>query len=223
MGNNKFTLKIGILTILLATSTLESSAIEGRDIEYKEINPWLIISAEAKSELLEIKLRLQILNEEISYEQVKVWIIENDQILNEVPVNFEDGAINLPAYTKERAKQLALRINQDKETAVLDMSVNIDNPPSKKISYQDLFVLLDDINNATKKMAGALYIFAPKVKSLRFQFDEPASIDILAKKKTYNYKTDENSIIEIESSSRLMKEDPEVIFSILPKATEPSS
>ena len=126
MGNNKLTLKIGILTILLATATLESRAVEGRDIEYKEINPWLIISAEAKSELLEIKLRLQILNEEISYEQVKVWIIENDQILNEVPVNFEDGAINLPAYTKERAKQLALRINQDKETAVLDMSVNID-------------------------------------------------------------------------------------------------
>ncbi len=202
-------------------SFLASAASEGRDIQYKEINPWIIMSSQAKSELLETKFILQILNEEITYEQVNAWIIENGQILNEIPIDPKDGTINLPAYTMERAERLALRINQKKETVVLDMSVNIDNPASKEIPYQDLFVLLDDINNATKKIAGALYIFAPKVKSLRFQFDRPASIDILAKKKTYSYKTDENSIIEIKSSNQLMKENPDVIFSVLPKATEP--
>tara|TARA_B100000214_G_scaffold373681_1_gene354544 strand:+ start:1112 stop:1762 length:651 start_codon:yes stop_codon:yes gene_type:complete len=209
------------ISIAILMSFLASAASEGRDIQYKEINPWIIMSSQAKSELLETKFILQILNEEITYEQVNAWIIENGQILNEIPIDPKDGTINLPAYTMERAERLALRINQKKETVVLDMSVNIDNPASKEIPYQDLFVLLDDINNATKKIAGALYIFAPKVKSLRFQFDRPASIDILAKKKTYSYKTDENSIIEIKSSNQLMKENPDVIFSVLPKATEP--
>jgi len=221
MYNRKLILRRLFLGFLSAIVATQSVASEGREIKYKEINSILSIVSQSKSPLIESRLKLDILSKEISYDEIKVWIVEGDQILKEIPVDMPDGSIKLPVFTKARAKQLALRLNQDKDKLLLNFSANIKPPSSTVIPYRDLFVLIEDINNVTKKMAGAMYLFAPKMDALKFRFDQPATIEIPANKKNYRYETDTDLVIEAKISSRLMKENPTVTFSVIPASIEP--
>jgi len=221
MHNRKLILRRLFLGFLSAIVATQSVASEGREIKYKEINSILSIVSQSKSPLIESRLKLDILSKEISYDEIKVWIVEGDQILKEIPVDMPDGSIKLPVFTKARAKQLALRLNQDKDKLLLNFSANIKPPSSTAIPYRDLFVLIEDINNVTKKMAGAMYLFAPKMDALKFRFDQAAIIEIPANKKTYHYETDSDFVVEVKGSSRLMKENPQVTFSIIPVSVEP--
>jgi len=210
-----------LLGFLLTIVGTQSMASEGREIEYGEINPILSIVSQSKSPLLESQFKLKILSKEISYDDIKVWIVEGNQIFNEIPLDMLDGSIKLPVFTEARAKQLALRVNQDKDKLELEFSTNIKIPSSTVMPYQDLFILTEDINNFTKKMAGAMYLFAPKMDALMFRFDQPAIIKIPANKKTYRYETDSDFVVEVKISSRLMKENPQVTSSVIPVSIEP--
>jgi len=88
--------------------------------------------------------------------------------------------------------------------------------------YKDLFIVVEDFNQFIKKMAGAMSFFAPKTSALKFQFDQPATVEISANTKTCRYDTDSDQAIEIKMSSRLMKENPNVIFSTIPASVEPT-
>ena len=210
-----------LLGLLLAIVETQSAASEGREIEYGEINTILSTVSQSKSPLIESQFKLEILSKEISYDEIKVWIVEDDQILKEILVDMTNGSIKLPVFKEARAKQLALRLNQGKDALVLNFNANIKSPSSTVMPYRDLFFLIEDINNVTKKMAGAMYLFAPKMSSLKFRFDQPATIEIPANKKNYRYETDTDLVIEVKSSSRLMKENPPVTFSVIPASIEP--
>ena len=71
-------------------------------------------------------------------------------------------------------------------------------------------------------MAGTFSFFAPKTNALKFQFDQAAAIEIRADIKIYRYEIDSDLAIEVNMSSRLMKENPAVIFSVIPVAIEPT-
>ena len=87
--------------------------------------------------------------------------------------------------------------------------------------YKDLFTVIEDFNQFVKKMAGAMSFFAPKTSALKFQFDQPATIEIPANTKTHRYDTDSDQAIEIKISSSPMTENPTVVFSIIPASIEP--
>ena len=221
----KSILKIGVSLIigfvLLAIVGTQSAASEGREIEYEKINTLLSTVSQSKSPLIESQVKLEILSKEISYDEIKVWIVEDNQILNEIPVDLTNGTIKLPVFKEARAKQLALRLNQDKDSLVLNLNASIKSPSSTVMSYRDLFLIIEDFNNVTKKLAGAMYLFAPKMSSLKFRFDQPATIEIPVNKKNYRYETDTDLVIEAKISSRLMKENPTVTFSVIPASIEP--
>ncbi len=61
----------------------------------------------------------------------------------------------------------------------------------------------------------------PDMDALKFIFDEPASIEIQSKKKTYHFKTNTDYEISIDVRSKLMKENPKVVFSIPVTGMEP--
>ena len=206
-------LLLGLLLVIVAA---QSTASEGREIEYEEINTVQSAVSQSKSPLIDGRFKLEILSKEISYDEIKIWIVEGDQILKEILIDTTNGSIKLPLFEEARAKQLALRLNQDKEALVLNFNANIKSPSSTEMPYRDLFFLIEDINKVTKKLAGAMYLFAPKMRSLKFRFDQPATIEIPANKKKYLYETDTDLVIEVKSSSRLMKENPSVNFSVIP-------
>ena len=131
-----------LLGFLLAIVGTQSAASEGREIEYEKINTLLSTVSQSKSPLIESHLKLEILSKEISYDEIKVWILEDNQILNEIPVDLTNGTIKLPVFKEARAKQLALRLNQDKDSLVLNLNASIKSPSSTVMTYRDLFLII---------------------------------------------------------------------------------
>ena len=197
-------------------------ATEGREIEYEKINRLLSTVSQSKSPLIQSEINLEILSDAISYDDVKVSIVNGDQLLQQIPVDVITGTIELPVFEEDTAKQLALRLNQDKEALVVNLNASIKPPSSTTMPYNDLFIVIEDFNQFVKKMAGAMAFFAPKTSALKFQFDQPATIEIPANTKAYRYHTDSDQAIEIKTSSRLMKENPTVFFSVIPVSIEPT-
>ena len=198
-------------------------ASEGRDIEYEKINRLLSTVSESKSPLIQSEIKLEILSDEISYDDVKVSIVNGNQMLKQIPVDVITGTIELPVFEDDTAKQLALKLNQDKDALVVNLNASIKPPSSATMPYNDLFIVIEDFNRFIKKMAGAMSFFAPKTNALKFQFDQPATIEIPANKTNYRYETNSDRAIEVKVSSRLMKENPTVVFSVIPVSIEPTS
>ena len=198
-------------------------ASEGRDIEYEKINRLLSTVSESKSPLIQSEIKLEILSDEISYDDVKVSIVNGNQMLQQIPVDVITGTIELPVFEDDTAKQLALKLNQDKDALVVNLNASIKPPSSATMPYNDLFIVIEDFNRFIKKMAGAMSFFAPKTNALKFQFDQPATIEIPANKTNYRYETNSDRAIEVKVSSRLMKENPTVVFSVIPVSIEPTS
>ena len=205
--------------LLIVGATVAS---EGREIEYEKINRFLSTVSQSKSPLIQSEIKLEILSDEISYDDVKVSIMNGDQMLQRIPVDLITGTIELPVFEEDTAKQLALKLNQDKDALVVNLNAGIKPPSSTMMPYKDLFIVIEDFNQFVKKMAGAMSFFAPKTSALKFQFDQPATIEIPANTKAYRYDTDSDQAIEIKTSSRLMKENPTVVFSVTPVSIEPT-
>ena len=196
-------------------------ASEGREIEYEKINRLLSTVSQSKSPLIQSEIKLEILSDEISYDDVKVSIVNGDQMLKQIPVDVITGTIELPVFEDDTAKQLALKLNQDKDALVVNLNAGIKPPSSTMMPHKDLFIVNEDFNQSVKRMAGAMSFFAPKTSALEFQFDQPATIEIPANTKTHRYDTDSDQAIEIKMSSSLMTENPTVVFSIIPASIEP--
>ena len=171
--------------------------------------------------MIQSEIKLEILSDEISYDDVKVSIVNGNQMLKQIPVDVITGTIELPVFEDDTAKQIALKLNQDKDALVVNLNAGIKPPSSTMMPYKDLFIVIEDFNQFVKKMAGAMSFFAPKTSALKFQFDQPATIEIPGIKK-HRYDTDSDQAIEIKMSSRLMKENPTVVFSVIPVSIEPT-
>ena len=197
-------------------------ASEGREIGYEKINRLLSTVSQSKSPLIQSEIKLEILSNEISYDDVKVSIVNGDQMLQRIPVDVITGTIELPVFEEDTAKQLALKLNQDKDALVVNLNAGIKPPSSTMMPYKDLFIVIEDFTQFVKKMAGAMSFFAPKTSALKFQFDQPATIEIPTNTKTHRYDTDSDQTIEIKMSSSLMTENPTVVFSIIPESIEPT-
>ena len=149
-----------LLGFLLAIVGTQSAASEGREIEYEKINTLLSTVSQSKSPLIESQIKLEILSKEISYDEIKVWIVEDNQILNEIPVDLTNGTIKLPVFKEARAKQLALRLNQDKDSLVLNLNASIKSPSSTVMSYSRfVFNNRRFLNNADEKVGKVRCIY----------------------------------------------------------------
>ena len=100
-------------------------ASEGREIEYEKINRLLSTVSQSKSPLIQSEIKLEILSDEISYDDVKVSIVNGNQMLQQIPVDVITGTIELPVFEDDTAKQIALKLNQDKDALVVNLNAGI--------------------------------------------------------------------------------------------------
>ena len=117
-------------------------ASEGREIEYEKINRLLSSVSQSKSSLIQSEINLEILSDEISYDDVKVTIMNGDQMLQRIPVDLITGTIELPVFEEDTAKQLALKLNQDKDALVVNLNASIKPPSSTTMPYNGLFIVI---------------------------------------------------------------------------------
>ena len=70
-------------------------------------------------------------------------------------------------------------------------------------------------------MAGTMAFLATKVDTLVFHFAEAATITIESVAEPLTFETERDNSILVKQSSKLMEENPMVVFSIIPLAIEP--
>ncbi|MDG2461582.1 MAG: hypothetical protein P8M73_11950 [Luminiphilus sp.] len=192
---------------------------EGRDIAYAKINTAL--SVETQSPLLEVKLSVDIADATLSFEEVKVWLVQDDEVVSEMFVDPVDGSIQLPTLTEKQARRHLLRINQSEELVQISFDITVLPPLSTEIRYRELFYVVDDANLFIKAMAGPMAFLAPKVARLKFHFTESATITVRGAGEPLSFETDSHLSISIKQSSDLMEMNPMVVFSAIPVAIEP--
>ena len=209
-------MKAFLITLLMLPALLHA---EGRDIAYEKINP--VLNLEIQSPLLEVKLAVDISDASLPFEEVQIWLVQNDEVVAEIFVDPSDGTIALPTLTEREARRHTLRINQPEELVQISFGVTVLPPPNTAMSYRELFYLVDDANLFIKAMAGAMAFLAPKVDALKFHFAEAATISIKSVAEPLTFETERDNSISVKQSSKLMEENPMVVFSIIPVTIEP--
>lgn len=216
-------LRAVLLASLLLPTLLQA---EERDIPFAKMNP--LLSVETQSPLIEMKLSVEITDDTLSFKDIKVWMAKEGEIVSSIPVDPEDGRIQLLPMTEQEARRHALRINHPKKAVNINFELKVVPPSSTSMSYRDIFYLVDDANLFINTMAGAMAFFAPKVDTLKFHFAEPATVAVSAQAGPLEFQTEPDPSlnegfhsVSIKQSKSLMDANPTVSFTIIPEAIEP--
>ena len=93
-------------------------------------------------------------------------------------------------------------------------------PEGTQWNYATVMGSLPQANAAIGKVAGALSLFVPKMKSVIFKFDKPAQMTIKARGGEQRLATDAKQTIRVKLDSDLLKENPLVTLSEKPREAE---
>jgi hypothetical protein len=93
-------------------------------------------------------------------------------------------------------------------------------PETTQWNYANVMGAVPQSNAAIGKVAGALSMFVPTMKSVIFKFDKPAQISIKAKDGERRYATDAKNHVRLKLDKELLKENPLVALSERPFEAE---
>lgn len=218
------------IAALLLTFTLSATgadkAVEHRSIDYGEINEMLhLFKHKIRSPYVYYRSYLNLKDESIDPTSIKIWLTENDTTLQDIAISFnrESGEhlIELPWFEQDKADNIKLNINQTKDAVGLSISSGINPPTEASVKYNNLMVMLDDINEFASEMAGAMSWFVPDMDQIKFVFDEPSTITLTAANFEKIFTTDDEFVIVLERTKKLTKSNPLVKFSSTPNAMIP--
>jgi len=215
-----------LVKLLITFSILLSAAAFAEDgehgsTEYAKINELLTLAYnKTRSPYVLINSRISLVKSGLAYTDLRIWLTHNNEVLQEIPVG-ENGSLELPVMAVNIAEDVLLNINQTKGSTSMSITIGVKAPEIKEVAYRDLFIVLDDANDFMSEMGGMGSWLMPSLDELSFRFDKPASIKIASKKKVYVYDSDEDNVIKIPKKKRLMKENPSVVFSLLPIEVTP--
>ncbi|QGZ41956.1 hypothetical protein IP92_04320 [Pseudoduganella flava] len=137
-----------------------------------------------------------------------------------LPVDGE-GNLRVGLNPKWLAEDVKIMTNQPKESKVaVSPGMNAIVPPGKEWQYAALMGSVAQSNAAIGKMAGALSMFAPTVRSVVLKFDQPAQVTIQAKAGTKQYMTDAKQQIRLKPDAALLAENPAMTVSVRPREAE---
>jgi len=93
-------------------------------------------------------------------------------------------------------------------------------PDTTQWHYASVMGAVPQSNAAIGKVAGALSMFLPTMKSVIFKFDKPAQVSIKAKDGERRYATDAKNHVRLKLDKDLLKENPVVALSERPFEAE---
>lgn len=132
-----------------------------------------------------------------------------------------EGRLTLTPNPKWIAEDAKLWTTAPKgEKASLGMGMTSTLPEGLQWSYAAVMGSVQQANQAIKTMAGAMSLFAPKVKLLVFKFAKPAQLRIQAKDGVKLYASDAKGQIKLTPDAALLKENPLMVASERPLEAE---
>jgi hypothetical protein len=102
----------------------------------------------------------------------------------------------------------------------LTFDVGAPLPQAVQWNYASVMGSVPQANAAIGKVAGALSLFVPKMKSVIFKFDKPAQLTIKAKGGEQRFASDAKHHVRLKLDEGLLKENPVVMLSERPFEAE---
>lgn len=125
-----------------------------------------------------------------------------------------DGRVDFvfnPAWVNEGAM---LFINQPKgEKMGVSFGFDAKLPDGLQWHYASLMGSVRQANELIRRQAGALSLFAPKMKAVNLKFARPAQVKIQAKGGVLTLASDANNAIRLKPDDALLQENPMMILS----------
>ncbi|WEF35485.1 hypothetical protein [Pseudoduganella chitinolytica] len=132
-----------------------------------------------------------------------------------------DGNLRLAPNPQWLAEDAKIMTNQPKSSKVgVGPAMNAVVPAGTQWSYGALMSSIPQSNAAIGKIAGALSMFAPTIRSVILKFDQPAQVTIQAKAGPKQYATDGKHQIRLKPDAALVKENPPMVLSARPREAE---
>jgi len=129
-----------------------------------------------------------------------------------------------------------VRVTPNPQLLAEDARIMTNQPPTSKVAvspgmnavvpagtqwpYNALMSSIPQSNAAIGKMAGALSMFAPTIRSVILKFDQPAQVTISAKSGAKQYATDGKHQIRLKPDAALVKENPTITLTARPHEAE---
>ena len=204
------------LSTLLIIAALLGPYSHAKTINYDELNGLATLATKVKSPYSNIRAWLTLNDDALKLQDVDIWLQRDGQRIASLAVA-EDGAIVLPALSEQDAAVTQLHVSPGGDAVSLSVNASIKPPTDTRVSYRDLFSVLDDAEALMSEMAGAAAWFIPSPNTLIFRFEQAATIQVGSKQ----YRTDDEMKIELKVKKSLLKSNPQMIFSHLPTQVEP--
>lgn len=203
----------------LLMSTVAATAVaksKERCVDYKKVNDVLYaVDHRARSKYVYSKATVEIKDERIKVSDIRIWLVRGVEKIRDVEVT-QDRVVDLPAFDPKIADEIQVCLNQAKGAVSIRVDLGVHPPSKHRVSYRELFVLLDDANDFISEMAGFFSWFIADRDVLEFKFDREATIQILSKTRPRTFKSSSDLKIAIEHHRGWMNENPDVLFSALP-------
>lgn len=119
-----------------------------------------------------------------------------------------------PKWMTEDTKITTSLPKEEKSQVGYDVTTPL--PEGLQWNYAPVMSSVGQMNQAIKKMAGALSMFAPSVKVVVFKFSKPAQLKV----GTAVYNTDAKNQIKLKPDSSLLKDNPLMVASERPIEAE---
>ncbi|AXA91690.1 hypothetical protein [Massilia sp. YMA4] len=132
-----------------------------------------------------------------------------------------DGNLRLTPNPQWLAEDAKIMTNQPKSSKVgVGPAMNAVVPAGTQWAYGTFMSSIPQSNAAIGKIAGALSMFAPTIRSVVLKFDQPAQVTIQSKSGPRQYATDAKHQIRLKTDAALVKENPTMVLSARPREAE---
>ena len=136
------------------------------------------------------------------------------QQLPALSADFRMALVPNPKWMSDDTKIMTSLPKEEKSAVGWDATTPV--PEGMQWNYAQVMGSIGQMNQAIKKMAGALSLFAPSAKTVTFKFSHPAQLKI----GNAVYNTDARNQIKLKADSALLKENPLMVASERPYEAE---
>jgi len=211
--------KLALLPLLCLS--LNAIAEEREWLTYKKVTEELRLDKyyaipAAERDKLNLFLTVKPQNKSIKPSEVVLTVVDGAERhpLPALSPDFRMAFTPNPKWLADDAKIMTSLPKTEKSAPGLDIVTPL--PEGLQWNYAQVMGSVPQMNQAIKKMAGAMSMFAPSIKVVIFKFNKPAQLKVDSKV----YSTDAKNQIKLKLDSGLLKENPLMVASERPFEAE---
>ena len=205
-----------ILFFLVSLFCAPGVATENGSMSYENINKILtLIELHAKSPYVGLTATLEVEDEDLSMDDIELSLVHKGNVIKRLSPDM-DGSVQFELLDHDVGEDALVVINQPKGKVAMRLAAGVKPVRSQQVPYDELFSVLDDLENIANEMIGLPSWLLPDLDYLEFSFGSQAVITLVGADVITAYESNSEHVIKIERQADLKHSNAKVVFSQLP-------